>query len=555
VWSEFDEVGEGYLNITNLRPLIDRLGARKHPVGFSTASDMNRFKAIWARVMSNPKFFTTDIKVEEGEREQLGLSFISRDNIIKAYGEGSRSRKIRDYLYSKIDWGSKFGKGFELEFKYTANVLCIFRDGIRNANTTSDLINIGTAKQMLVAMQFLGGDSEVGGNEQVPGRDGGENRRWAALAIHNSLQLQRGAVDGNKEGGKAHKPGPGQLPKILKALGLMSKELRPPIIDPLEPPAKPTGEKMAEILGKTKKMQAAFDQIIDRLVEDILWGSEENEERQCTGQVVDPHDSRVNKACGKRNAPSATECLSCGATLEPYLPSVLGIKLDMIIKQAVDDFASRNVNALMSRLKPPCPKQLRYSTLASSMQARGEVPQVRSAPRGWLASGKLSAAMRRERVPEAAVDRTAHTIENLKQLAPHWTMRRGGAAAHASSSLAPHDVSRGCTQSVRPTPFTERVRKMTHDMYWQNMFLSHFGMPSQGLTSEAAADDVEAGTSPRRTQNYTTWKTIYSRRLSQRPAMEYAAGSGSPGDDGQEEMNEDWFQSWINLKKIKVLLP
>ena len=155
--------------------------------------------------MCNPKFFTTDIKVEEGDREQLGLSFISRDNIIKAYGEGSRSRKIRDYLYRKIDWGSKFGKGFELEFKYTANVLCIFRDGIRNANTTSDLINIGTTKQMLVAMRFLGGCSEVGGNEQVPGRDGGENRRWAALAIHNSLQLQRRAVDGNKEGGKAHR--------------------------------------------------------------------------------------------------------------------------------------------------------------------------------------------------------------------------------------------------------------------------------------------------------------------------------------------------------------
>jgi hypothetical protein len=92
-------------------------------------------------------------------------------------------------------------------------------------------------------------------------------------------------------------------------------------------------------------------------------------------------------------------------------------------------------------------------------------------------------------------------------------------------------------------------------MYWQNMFHSHFGMPSQGLISEAAADDVEAGTSPRSSQNYTTWKTIYSRRLSQRPAREYAAGSGSPGDDGQEEMNEDWFHSWINLKKIQVLLP
>ena len=45
----------------------------------------------------------------------------------------------------------------------------------------------------------MGGDSEVGGNEKVRGRDGGVNRRWAALAIHNSLQLQREEVDANKQ--------------------------------------------------------------------------------------------------------------------------------------------------------------------------------------------------------------------------------------------------------------------------------------------------------------------------------------------------------------------
>jgi len=72
---------------------------------------------------------------------------------------------------------------------------------------------------------------------------------------------------------------------------------------------------MSDILGKTKKMQETLHQIIDRLVEDILWGSEENEERQCTGQVLDKLDSRLNKVCGKKNEPSLTECSSCGATL------------------------------------------------------------------------------------------------------------------------------------------------------------------------------------------------------------------------------------------------
>ena len=50
VWSVFDEEGDGKISIENLRPLIDRLGARRHPAGFNTSSDMERFKAIWARV-------------------------------------------------------------------------------------------------------------------------------------------------------------------------------------------------------------------------------------------------------------------------------------------------------------------------------------------------------------------------------------------------------------------------------------------------------------------------------------------------------------------------
>ena len=184
--------------------MIDRLGATGHPAGFNTSSDMERFKRIWARVMSNPSHMPVDIVVEDEElREELGVARITRENMVKAYGESPKAKKIRAFIYEAhkgIKGDNKIKQGDEVEFKYTAKVLCIFRDGIQLPNTTSDLMNMGTAKQMLVAMKFSKAEG-LGAHAAVPGRDGGENKRWAALAVHNQLQLARPVLGGERQRG------------------------------------------------------------------------------------------------------------------------------------------------------------------------------------------------------------------------------------------------------------------------------------------------------------------------------------------------------------------
>ena len=85
-------------------------------------------------------------------------SVITRDNIKKAYGEGPRAKAIREFLYKYWKESGVVGvRDHEVKFKYLAKVLCIFQEGICKPNTMSDLINLGTAKQMLVAMKFKGG--------------------------------------------------------------------------------------------------------------------------------------------------------------------------------------------------------------------------------------------------------------------------------------------------------------------------------------------------------------------------------------------------------------
>ena len=221
-----------------------------------------------------------------------------------------------------------------MHFKYLAKVLCIFRSGIRKPNTTYDLMNLGTAKQMLVAMRFKG---EIGGMNQVPGRDGAEQTRWAALEVHNQLQIQRPNLDEGRVEKEADKPGPDQLPLILKAQGLMRLELRPPVLDPDEPPLKPSGEKVAEILSKNEQMQQSFDDIIDCLISDILWGSNEA--------------FRVE--------------------------SVLDMKLDAIIEQSVEEYAERTVQAriLKSTLYSVC-LLLQYLLQSCSRGGRGTVEDI-----------------------------------------------------------------------------------------------------------------------------------------------------------------------------------
>jgi len=497
VWAEFDEEGDGSISIANLRPLIDRLGATKHPAGFNTASDMIRFKAIWARVMSNPKCFQ-DIRIpDENDREDLGLQSITRDNICKAYGEGVRAKKIRAYIYANVK-GIKAGD--EVEFKYTAKVLCIFRDGIRLPNTTADLMNQGTAKQMLVAMQFSN-QLEIGGYNVVPGRDGAENKRWAALAIHNTMQLGRAPVDGDTKKKEEHKPGPDQLPRILKAQEFMELELRPPIIDPDEPPPKPTGAKIAEILGKTKKMQTAFDQILDRLIDAILFGDSAN--WSCHSQLP------TGDTCKHPNDSSATECSFCKVPRPPEEgQSVLDIKLDFIIEQTVNQWARKTANKLSHHFKKGGSKQLYYTTRAAQANELGQVSLVKSVPRGWLNSGKPPAPGRRVAVPTSVVDRTALTLDHLRRFNSQPRVRFEA----TPDAVATHTR----TVSSNMSALADRVRQIAHNGTWQDMFQTHFGAFSQDpFKSCGAQKDMEAGANMAAAGIDDNWKILYSRRLSQ----------------------------------------
>jgi len=188
----------------------------------------------------------------------------------------------------------------------------------------------------------------------------------------------------------------------------MTLELRPPIIDPDEPPPKPTGAKIAEILGKTKKMQTAFDQILDRLIDAILFG--DSADWSCHSQLP------TGDTCKHPNDSSATECSFCKVPRPPEEgQSVLDIKLDFIIDQTVNQWARKTANKLSHHLKKGGSKQLYYTTRAAQANESGQVSLVKSVPRGWLNSGKPAARSRRVAVPTSVVDRTALTLDHLRR--------------------------------------------------------------------------------------------------------------------------------------------
>ncbi len=59
VWEEFDTSGGNApgISIENLRPFIERLASNGHRAGFSTTAEPQRFRSVWCRVMTNPKYF------------------------------------------------------------------------------------------------------------------------------------------------------------------------------------------------------------------------------------------------------------------------------------------------------------------------------------------------------------------------------------------------------------------------------------------------------------------------------------------------------------------
>ena len=568
VWSDF---GKGdSISISQLRPFIDRLGAVNHSCGFNTASDMNRFKGIWARVMSEPpRVPEAGIPVDAELQDDLHLSVITRDNIKKAYGEGPRAKAIREFLYKYWKESGVVGvRDHEVKFKYLAKVLCIFQEGICKPNTTSDLINLGTAKQMLVAMKFKG---EIGGIDNVPGRDGAEQRRWSALSVHNRLQLQRPNLDEGGAEKQDNTPGPDQLPLILKAQGLMQLELRPPVLDPDEPPPKPSGEKMAEILGKTQQMQQSFDSIIDRLIDDILWGSDD-------GSGVD---------------------------------SVLELKLDSIIEQSVEDYAEKTVTQILARfVNKRVSKQTYFSQRAEQLwsnEQNTDVALVKSVPRGWLNAGRTLGVPRQlrgpgprraRRIPEPddAVDRTGATVETLRKFS---ALPRPPALPPAFPNLPSQTLVQGPGARLN-TPgqsaVQQRVRQMRHNGTWQEMLSEWKALdwiPLQGASSARASSVAasEGSDSCAAVGISDNWKIQYSRRLDKKSQAsvrfgEYvhaAAGGGHGGgggeggsgggecgddagehDDGAElDDRERAFESlavfksvWDKtLKDVKLLLP
>ena len=191
--------------------------------------------------------------------------------------------------------------------------------------------------------------------------------------MHNQLQLARPVLGGERQRGGDHKPGPDQLPRILKAQALMQLELKPPVIDPDEPPPKPTGEKITEILKKKNVMQDNFDRIIDRLIDDILWGSTQDgkmgQDWTCSALL------QTGDVCARSNAAAAARCSYCKAA-RPANASILDIKLDHIIHQTVSEYARTTVAAIMGRMKKPRSTRA-YTTRAALAQERGQAALVR----------------------------------------------------------------------------------------------------------------------------------------------------------------------------------
>ena len=168
-WMEFDEHRTESISIENLRPLIERLCDMGSRVGFRVASDRDRYKKIWAMIMTNPEKFPPDgLTLPEEDQEAFGFEVLDRDKILKAFPNNERSKKIRKFVYEH----TKVREKEEVAFKYCAKVLCIFQntDAIKAPITTSDLLNRGAALQRFMGM--------IGMMDGVyPGRAVAENHR------------------------------------------------------------------------------------------------------------------------------------------------------------------------------------------------------------------------------------------------------------------------------------------------------------------------------------------------------------------------------------------
>jgi hypothetical protein len=91
----------------------------------------------------------TNTQVREEQLQELwGIDMITRENFQKAFGMSSRAIQIREYVYAKT--GIK--RGLEVDFSYTARVLCTHMPGLKQPVTSADLVNRGASLQAFVGL-------------------------------------------------------------------------------------------------------------------------------------------------------------------------------------------------------------------------------------------------------------------------------------------------------------------------------------------------------------------------------------------------------------------
>jgi len=422
-WMEFDDNLSGKIAIENLRPLIERLMDLGSKVGFRVAPERDRYKKIWAKIMTDPiNFPDQGLQVPEEWQESCGLEIINRETILKAFPNNNKSKSIRELVYAQ----TRVTQKEEVRFHYCAKILLIFKNDIKNPITSADLVNRGAALQQF--MGFLG-------MEEVKGRDGAEKTRWEALAVHNRMvQSLNTPEDKPKKSSKKQAADVAQLTKIYMAVDYVKLDLKPPPPPPgssEDALPKPTGDKREALMSKIDKLEGAFEEISSSAIEDLLYGT-----------VVQGHHHK----------------------------GIVDVLLDKIINHTVHEFATRARASIEKRftqgqMDKKFSKQKRYSI--NILQHKAYEPVVSTVPRGWLNSHRKSKPKRLTMAPEIQdemEDKTNNTLDLLSRMAPARPQR--------VDSVLREQMSRrtGRANDTRSDVLQNRTREMSQNQVWHQMF-------------------------------------------------------------------------------------
>ena len=432
-WMEFDEHRTESISIENLRPLIERLCDMGSRVGFRVASDRDRYKKIWAMIMTNPEKFPPDgLTLPEEDQEAFGFEVLDRDKILKAFPNNERSKKIRKFVYEH----TKVREKEEVAFKYCAKVLCIFQntDAIKAPITTSDLLNRGAALQRFMGM--IGMMDGVKGTF-AGGQENGGKTRWEALAVHNSM-VKSLDDKANKARTLLQKvPDVSQLSRIMMAVDVVRLQVKPP--PPLagtgdEPQPKPTGDKREALIKKISKLNESFDDIANSAIQILLYG-------------IDTHDDQ-------------------------RIDGILDVLLQRIIDHEVNWYANGACKSIQKRFalgakSKQFSQQRRYSM--NILEKKQYEPIVTTVPRGWLNSQRKPKLKRLAFSPEVqdiVEDKTDKTINFLSQLAPARPKR-------LDSARMPEMTHRsGGPNDARSSHLKARVNDIGKNQAWRQMFVN-----------------------------------------------------------------------------------